>query len=824
MVWSTAGLFFVGGLVALWSTTLRIPDLNTFHERRVSESTKIYDKTGEVLLYDAHKDVQRTVVPITEISRYLKNAIVAIEDAEFYEHNGIQPTAIIRAVLVNLGAFEFAQGGSTITQQVVKNSILTQERTVTRKLKELILSLKLEKQMSKEQILEIYLNEAPYGGSLYGAEEASLAYFGVHAKDLTLAQSAYLAALPQAPTYYSPYGNHRDKLDARKNLVLSKMNTLGFITKEDRVAAQKELVFFKPNATGSINAPHFVFYVIEQLEKMYGNDAVEKGGLKVTTTLDYELQLKAEGIMARHGEENEKKYSAKNAGFVAVNPKSGGIIVMVGSRNYFDAENDGNFNVTTSPNRQPGSSFKPFVYAAAFKKGYTPETVVFDLPTQFNTRCDAYGNPLPGETVKKSSCYMPENYDNKYHGPMTFREALAQSVNIASVKVLYLAGLDDSLTTARDMGITSLTDKQRYGLTLVLGGGEVSLLEMVGAYGVFANDGLRNPTVAILKIEDSRGTTLYEHTATERRVLTADVARQIGDILSDNDARSPAFGDRSFLYFDGRDVAVKTGTTNDYRDAWIVGYTPSIAAGAWVGNNDNTPMEKKVAGFIVAPLWNEFMRSALEKLPIETFKEPPRTPEELKPVLRGKWLGGESVFIDKVSGKLATDYTPVETRDERFVTSVHDILYWVNKQDPRGAAASNPQADAQFVLWETPVRAWVAAQKIIESSREGLPTLYDDVHTPELAPKVSLRGVDDMAEYQPDQKVTVTATVTGKHPISRVDFYFNDTHIGSQKASPAVISFIPGDKGSIIGKNTIKAVVYDTIYNRGEVEISLHLK
>jgi membrane peptidoglycan carboxypeptidase len=333
---------------------------------------------------------------------------------------------------------------------------------------------------------------------------------------------------------------------------------------------------------------------------------------------------------------------------------------MVGSRDYFNKEIEGNFNVALSPNRQPGSSFKPFVYATAFMKGYTPDTVVFDLQTEFNSSCAPNGTPTLGD-MKPDECYMPENYDHVYRGPMTLRDALAQSVNVPAVKMFYLAGVSDSSETAKKMGITTLKNPKQYGLTLVLGAGEVSLYEMTGAYGVFANGGERNPNTFILRVENDKKDILEEFKQESEQVIPKDIALQISDILSDNDARAPAFGENSFLNFSDVSVAVKTGTTNNYRDAWIIGYTPSFVLGTWVGNNDNMSMEKKVAGFIVAPMWHEIMEEALKTLPAEDFEKPAPTPQDIKPILRGAWMGNESYFIDRTSGKTATDLTSPST-------------------------------------------------------------------------------------------------------------------------------------------------------------------
>ncbi len=806
---------FSGGILLFWTANLQIPDLKTFEERKVPESTKIYDRTGTILLYDFHKDIRRKVVPFDEISRYLKNATVAIEDAGFYTHKGVLPSAVLRAILVNIGALGFEQGGSTITQQVVKNSLLTQEKTVARKLKEWVLSLKLERVASKEKILELYLNENPYGGNIYGVEEASRVFFGKKAKDLDLAESAYLAALPRAPTYYSPYGNNKDKLEERKNLVLTRMRDERFITDEEYENAREKEVVFAPYKEENIKAPHFVFFVREYLERKYGKDVVESAGLKVVTTLDYELQKKAEEIVRVYSEENIKNFNAKNAGLIALDPKTGELLVMVGSRDYFDTENEGNFNVTTSPNRQPGSAFKPFVYATALEKGFTPETTVFDLETQFDINCDTEGKPQEG-TPEDYVCYTPKNYDEIFRGPVTLREALAQSINIPSIKTLYLAGLRDSLRTAQKMGITSLTDINKYGLTLVLGGGEVSLLEMTSAYSVFANEGKRNPVAALLRVEDKKGAVLEEFKKREEVAIPQEIALAISDILSNNQARSPAFGERSYLYFDEREVAAKTGTTNNYIDAWVVGYTPRIAVGAWAGNNDYTPMEKKVAGFIIAPLWNAFMREALKGVPNEPFKKLPEKPlEVLKPVLRGVWVGGEGYTIDKISGGLATAYTPIETLEEKFIPDIHSILYWVDRNNVRGPRPEKPENDPQFALWEASVQKWVQEKGLVSTGTSSAPSFTDDIHTRDSAPRVSLAGFNKTGEYSLDSVVSFSVTGSGRYPLSKVDLFINDVYVNTSSRAPFLFSFTPSSIKNIRKENTLSFVVYDSVMNKG---------
>ncbi|MES2134727.1 MAG: transglycosylase domain-containing protein [Patescibacteria group bacterium] len=699
-----AGALFSFGVLALWAVSLKIPDITSLETRKVEQSTKIYDRTGTVLLDDLSENMKRTVVKSDEISPYIKQATVAIEDTEFYNHIGVRPIAFLRAAIVNVLSLGFEQGGSTITQQVVKNSILTLDKTIARKVKEWILAIKLERVLTKEQILELYLNGNPYGGLIYGVEEASEQFFSKHAKDVSLAEAAYLAALPQAPTYYSPYGNHQDALDTRKNVVLSRMKELGFITTEEYEQAKAERVAFAPQATSGIRAPHFVFYVRGLLEQEFGTSALEQSGWRIITTLDADLEAKAEEIVKKRATENEKNFNAENASLVAIDPKTGDILVMAGSRDYFDPEINGAYNITLAK-RQPGSSFKPFVYAASFLKGYTPDTVLFDVPTQFSTSCP------PTSLSNTPPCYAPQNFDDKFFGPLTLRDALAQSRNIPALKVLYLVGINNALSLARSMGISTLAGADRYGLTLVLGGGEVTPLDMTSAYGVFANEGVRNPHRALLRIEDKDGKEIKTYPLSPERVLDQNVALNISDILSDNVARTPEFGSDSALNFPGRHVTAKTGTTNDYRDAWIMGYTPDIAVGAWAGNNDNTPMVKRIAGFIVAPLWHEFFEYALTKFPNTPFPEARALDSASdKPILRGIWQGGDVTPVDGGTTSGA------DVGKNRITVSVHSILFWLNKDDPRGAPPSNPNEDPQFARWEWGVRNWATQHGLVDGT------------------------------------------------------------------------------------------------------------
>jgi 1A family penicillin-binding protein len=807
-----SGFFLVVAGILIWLSLVDLPDFKAFEERKVANSTKIYDSTGEVLLYDTNRDIRRTEVPFENMSDYVKQATVAVEDQKFYEHNGIRVSSFVRAMLFNVITGSFSQGGSTITQQVVKNALLNQKKTITRKLKEWVLAIKLERVLTKEEILAIYLNDNPYGGTIYGVEEASQSYFGKSATDLTIAEAAYLASMPKAPSYYSPYGNHLDKLEERKNFVLSEMKSVGYITEQEYQTALAEVITFLPQKESSIKAPHFVFYIENYLETKYGAERVKEGGFTVITTIDAELQEKAEEIVKRRALENETAWEATNMALVAIDPKTGGILSMVGSRDYFDDAIDGAYNIATAL-RQPGSSFKPFVYATAFLKGYTPDTVLFDVPTEFQASCSPYG--------QGTNCYMPQNYDGKHMGPMTLRNALAQSRNVPAVQLLYLAGLKDSIKVARDMGISTLRESADYGLTLVLGGGEVSLLDMVSAYGTFAYEGVHMPHTGILKVTDRDGEILESYNPKPETVLERNTALMISDILSDNVARAPLFGSNSFLYFGGTDVAGKTGTTNNNKDAWLLGYTPTIALGVWSGNNDNTPMKKGSA--ISGPAWNEYMKLALEKYPSPQFPDPVydyKNDYSVKPIFRGIWLGNETYLIDSVSGLLATEYTPTATTVEKVVPNVHSTLYWIDKNNPRGPIPTNPESDSQFENWETATQNWWNANKGAYASQilTDIPTKYDNVHTEET--QLEIHDVEISPEtHTAETLVSVSFEVTSKNKVSSVSYYMNGTYLG--KTTGTVFSFVPGEVPGYGEVNALTISAEDAYGNTGTYTVSL---
>lgn len=607
-----------------------LPTPGKIQNRYPIESSQILDRNGKIL-YDVHGEQKRTVIKSEEIPEIVKQATVAAEDKHFYNHMGIDVSGIMRAFYNNItGKYGYTSGGSTITQQYVKNALLSPKKTMDRKIKELILSLEIEAMYSKDEILTFYLNEIPYGSNAYGIESASETYYSKPAKDLTLDEAAVLASLPQAPTYYSPYGQNPEKLKARRNYVLSRMLEDKYITEEqEKEAREKEIAV--ADRKENIIAPHFVMFVKQKLVEMYGDKMVEEGGLKVTTTLDLDKQKIAEEAIIHGYEKNLRQYQADNAALISLDPKTGQILAMVGSHDYFDTDNDGQVNVTISQ-RQPGSSFKPIAYATAFKGTYSPSSVLWDVKTDF-------GN------------YTPENYNKSTSGPVTIRHALANSLNIPAVKILYLAGLNNVLQTAHEMGITTLNDPERYGLALVLGGGEVMPLDMATAFGVFANNGTLAETTAFLKIEDRDGNILkeYQEGKNKKEVLDPQIAYQISSILSDNTARSATFGSNSPLNFGNRPVAAKTGTTDSFRDAWTNGYTPSLVASVWVGNNDNTPMSGYADGIVAAaPIFREYMEKALANTPIEQFEKPE---------------GIQTVTVDKLSGKIPTDQSPEKITD-----------------------------------------------------------------------------------------------------------------------------------------------------------------
>lgn len=692
-------------------------------------------------------------------------------------------------------------GGSTLTQQFIKNSVLTNEKTITRKIKEIILAYRLEKKFSKDEILQMYFNEIPYGSTAYGVEAASQKYFGKSAKDLNLAESAILAAMPQAPSRYSPYGPNKDILVARQKYILDLMAKYGYITKDQAMEAQNTVLVFKAPSDNMI-APHFIMYVKEILSDKYGEKTIEQGGLKIYTTLDLYKQKIAEQVINEKSVSNEKKYQATNAALISIDPKNGQILAMVGSRDYFNDDIDGQVNVALQP-RQPGSSFKPIVYTAAFIKGYTPETVLYDVVTNFST-----------DSAKP---YEPHNYDSKEHGPITIKQALAGSLNIPAVKTIYLAGINNVIGLAQNLGYTTLNDKDRFGLSLVLGGGEVKLLEHTNAFSAFAREGIKHPVAVILKVEDKDGKTLEEFKNQDEKILEPNIARLINSILSDNSARAYVFGANNMMTLGSRPVAAKTGTTNDYRDAWTIGYTPSIVTGVWVGNNNNKEMKCGADGSVVAaPIWHDYMNKVLGNTPIEYFNLPNNQPTG-KPVLDGVIDPDTAVKIDKFSGLLANEFTPASAIVEKQFKQVHSILYYVSKNDPRGPAPSNPKNDPQFNLWESAVLEWAKKQGVVNSAP---PTEYDNVHRPEFNPIISINSPGNNQTIA-GQLLNVQISATAPRGINRAEYYVDDYLFNSVTSYPfdlnKSISFLSN------GIHNLTVRVCDDVDNCSEQKIEFNL-
>lgn len=614
---------FIGlyiSLITFYSFVLKdLPAPSSLSSQSIPLTTHIRDRNGAEL-YKIYTGQNRTLIKLADLPPHVTQAVLSIEDKNFYNHRGFSASGIFRSLTQNfrclIGNWDLGfgdctlQGGSTITQQLVKTSLLSPERTLQRKLKELVLSVAVESMYSKDRILEMYLNRVGFGGSTYGIEEASQVYFGKSAKQLSLPEAALLAGLPASPTTYSPFGSHPELAKSRQTEVLNQMVSAGFI---DLPAAQKaaatNLKFRRPVET--ILAPHFVMYVKDLLSRKYGHEAVEQGGLDVTTSLDLSIQEQSEKIV-REELSQLTRLRVSNGAALVTRPETGEILAMIGSRDYFDLENDGNVNVTLA-SRQPGSSIKPINYALAFQRGMTAATIIDDSSITYHTA----GAPS----------YSPSNYDNRYHGRVPIRTALASSYNVPAVKVLAANGVSNMIDLAEKLGISTWTDRSRFGLSLTLGGGEVKMTDMSVAYGVFANSGNRVDLNPILEVKDSKGKILEKNrlqiTDYSSPVLDPKIAFLISDILSDNSARTPTFGARSQLFIPNQVVAVKTGTTNSLRDNWTIGYTPDFLVAVWVGNNDNSPMSYIASGVTGAsPIWRKITDLILNTNPSPGFTPP----------------------------------------------------------------------------------------------------------------------------------------------------------------------------------------------------------
>lgn len=605
--------------------------------RREGYASRIYDRNGKVL-YDVYKDAKRTPVEWKDLPEGLKKATIAVEDKDFYNHKGFDPVAPLR-IVKNIFYFHKLTGGSTLTQQLVKNVLLSSEVTVTRKIKEFILAVQIESRYKKDDILLMYLNEAPYGGSSWGVGAAAEQYFNKQVKDLNLAESVILAGLPQRPNVYSPFSKTPTAYISRTQHVLDRMVEDGYVSKElaDQTMEQVKTYKFYDNKT-QIQAPHFVMWVKDVLSKKYGEDVVEGGGLRITTTLDLDLQNQVQQIVSEEVDKAEKLGISNGAALIA-DPTNGQILAMVGSRGYFSDKTDGKFNVVTQGLRQPGSSIKPVTYLAAIKKGWTASSLIMDTPVTF-----------PGGPGQKD--YNPQNYNGKFNGPMNLRTALGNSINTTAVKMLAEVGLENMLGLANDMGLTTLAptpeNLKRFGLAVTLGGAEVKMVDLTGAYSAFANGGNSMNLNGILRVEDRDGRILEEFKVPEsKKVATPQEAFIISNILADNNARQLTFGAVNNLQIPNYQVAVKTGTTNDKRDNWTIGWTPNLITTVWVGNNDNSPMGKIASGVSgAAPIWRRIMLYELPKREKQDFP----IPEKIV-----------SVSVDSVSGYPSHDNFPSRT-------------------------------------------------------------------------------------------------------------------------------------------------------------------
>lgn len=799
----------------------QLPPLEQFGSRKVSQSTKIYDRTGKILLYEIFGEEKRTIVSLEDIPEEMKWATLAAEDAGFYTQPAFDIKAIIRALLVNLREGKIVQGGSTITQQLVKNVFLSPERTLARKIKELVLAVELESRYSKDEIFEAYLNQIPYGSNTYGVEAAAQTFFNKSVKDLSLDEMATLASLPKAPSYYSPWGTHVDELMERRDWVLERMYELGYITSEKKEEAKKinTIEKFAPPSLGIIKAPHFSLEVRNYLIKKYGEETALNGGLKVITTLDWEIQQIAEEVVYKNALRNEELYGGRNAALIAQDPKTGQILAMVGSRNYFDKEIDGNFNVATQGLRQPGSALKPFVYLTAFSKGFHPKSVMMDVPTEF-----VAGDPdcppiITPESENNKKCFNPENFDNVFRGPVTLETALAQSINLPSVKILYLAGLDDVLKTLRLFGVTTLKEKWRYGLSLVLGGGEVKLIELVNAYATLAEEGIKHKQVKVLKIIAPDGEVLESYKDEKERVFDPQSVRIINQILSDKQLRSGLFQNSLGLtVFPGREVALKTGTTNDYRDAWAIGYTPNLVVGVWAGNNDNKPMYRQGSSILAAlPMWSEFLNRVFVLENYQTadvFKKPDPTTLPSKPMLNGK-----EIFTPIINGQ--------------SYPQLHSILFWADKKDPLGPVPASPGSDPQFYNWEMSVINW-AKQNIpgfLYSYNKPLPSNIDlETYISQQAPIPKNDDASLIKIIYPKNgsfvmpPLIVSASIESKNGLSNLKLYFNGSLKQSLNIKGNTYNYLYYISDPLIDQNVIKIEVSDLAGNTDSTSIIVFRK
>ncbi len=792
--------------------SFQLPSDAEIAQYKPTASTKIYDRNG-VLLQDVSGDQKRTVIDSKDIPQALKDATVAIEDRSFYTHGGIDIRAILRSIAADIIRHRTSQGGSTITQQLVRNAFddIGTKKNVIRKIKEAMAAIKFERTHTKDQILTLYMNEIPYGGNNYGIQSAAQTYYNKSAKDLDpnsttdpnekakiYAQIATLVALPQSPTYYNLYGTHTDQTKTRRNTVLDKMVQQGYLKQDVADKAKSDDIADGLNKTPqNILAPHFVYTVREQLVDLFGGGTegerkLASGGYKITTTLDIEKQKAAEKIIANDAPGIFKSTKASNAALVSTDATNGQVLAMVGSVD-FNNKQFGSVNVTTSQ-RQPGSSFKPLVYATLFKKGWSPGSTLFDLEGH-------YDQSTP-------NVVWPHDYNGGDAGPLTVRGALARSENIAAIKAQALAGTPDSVNTAKDLGISTLSTPDKYGLAMVLGAAEVKMVDMVGAYGAFGDGGVLHPTSMILKVEDNRGQVVQEWKDQPKNVLDPGIAYEITDILKDNDAKAPVFGSRSPLYFSDRQVADKTGTTSDFRDAWTIGYTPQVVTAVWVGNNDNAQMTHSGAGAMAAaPIFHDYMVQAHKDLKPQDFTKPDSVKDCSLSRYSNKKPTNSTPSGDVVNDICLDSQMPTQPDDTHQVVKVYKLDQSKLATDQTPAALT---IDKVFTVihserpndpvWEGPVLAWAQAAGISSSA---IPT---DKYDPNANDKLTASIVTPVDGSTVNGTIDLHATAQSPFGVSLMTFFIDDKQVAQPNAPWAV----PYDTTQLAdGAHTFKAEAKD---------------
>lgn len=796
-------LCFIGGTILMVKLSGELPDPDRLYNRSIAQSTKIYDATGQHLLHEFYQDQKRTLVELDEVSPLLPKAVIAIEDKHFKDHKGVRILSIIRAGFNNLiGKKSGGGGASTLTQQLIKNVLVGNERTFFRKVKEALLAIKAEQQYTKDEILKMYLNEVPFGSTNYGIESASQSYFQKSAKDLNLPEAATLAAIIQRP---SAYLKNLEALKERRNLVLYLMFEQDFISEQEKNTAQQAPLNLT-RSTGVLEAPHFVFYVQDELQTILGQTDVERGGYKVYTTLDFDKQMSAEKIVKENGDRFAKENNANNACLVAIDPKTGKIISMVGSRDYYNDEIDGQFNVVLSKNRQPGSSFKPFVYLAAFEKGYTPNTTLYDVRVDFDQR--------------SGTKFSPHNANFNEYGQITLQKALQGSLNIPAVKTMYMiGGLKPTIEFAERFGYTTLDPNGDYGLSLVIGGASIMPLEHTAAYAALANKGTYFPPYSITKIENDLGEVIFERKdIVGTQAVSPELAATMSNILTNNPLRAFIFGTKNNLTLPDRPVAAKTGTTNDNKDAWTMGYIPSLSVGVWVGNT--IPAEMKGGGERLAGIiWNQFMREALKDTKPELFSPSPQETLPSKAIFNGI-DGGVKLKINSSNGKIATSSTPPQFVVEKLFIMPHDILHYVDKNDPLGPEPLNPQDDPQYQNWENAFQTWLKKKQDKGEliTTDPPPTELDDMGATSQEGALSLEIISPtVRQVISDGLVDIKINASGERGIAQASFQIDGSSIGTSKEAPFSFSF----NGATLtkGDHTLRVTVVDDIGNWATREI-----